>query len=121
MHYEFEGWLGDDLLESTPVFIVSSNLVKGLKKSEFKDYKLEECLTTMSDVFKELYPNKELPYFTRFIPRGTVEIEGEHFNYWSGHHFCLSSKGELVVTKKALNFLKQFFIKYCDIKILTQS
>lgn len=121
LHYEFEGWLGDDLLESTPAFIVSSNLEDGLKKSEFKDYKLEKCLITMSDVFMELYPNKELPSFTRFIPLGTVEIVGEHFNNWSGHHFCLSSRGELVVTKKALDFLKKFSIKYCDITSLTQS
>lgn len=35
----------------------------------------------------ELYPDKELPSFTRFIPLGKVEVEGEHFNDWSGHHF----------------------------------
>ncbi|GGB42173.1 hypothetical protein [Fictibacillus barbaricus] len=121
LHYEFEGWLGDDLLESTPAFIVSSNLENELKKSEFKDYKLEKCLITMSDVFMELYPNKEIPSFTRFIPLGTVEVEGENFKNWSGHHFCLSSKGELVVTKKALDFLKKFSIKHCDITSLTQS
>ncbi|MEI3611233.1 hypothetical protein [Pseudogracilibacillus sp. SO30301A] len=121
LHYEFEGWLGDDLLESTPAFIVSRNLEDELKKSEFKDYKLEKCLITMSDVFMELYPNKKLPSFARFIPLGTVEVEGEHFNNWSGHHFCLSSKGELVVTKKALDFLKKFSIKYCDITSLIQS
>lgn len=121
LHYEFEGWLGDDLLESTPAFIVSRNLEDELKKSEFKDYKLEKCLITVSDVFMELYPNKKLPSFTRFIPLGTVEVEGEHFNNWSGHHFCLSSKGEFVVTKKALDFLKKFSIKYCDITSLIQS
>lgn len=121
LHYEFEGWLGDDLLESTPAFIVSSNLENALKKSEFKDYKLEKCLITKSDVFMELYPNKEIPSFVRFIPFGTVEVEGENFNNWSGHNFCLSPKGELVVTKKALDFLKKFSIKHCDITSLTQS
>ncbi|MEK5521513.1 hypothetical protein [Heyndrickxia sp. FSL W8-0423] len=69
----------------------------------------------------ELYPDKELPSFTRFIPLGKVEVEGEHFNDWSGHHFCLSSRGELVVTKNALDFLKKFSIKYCDITKLKQS
>ena len=121
LHFEFEGWLGDDLLESTPAFIVSSNLENELKKSEFKDYKLEKCLITKSDVFMELYPNKEIPSFTRFIPLGTVEVEGENFNNWSGHHFCLSSKGELVVTQKALDFLKKFSIKHSDITSLIQS
>lgn len=121
LHYEFEGWLGDDLLESTPAFIISSNLEDELKKSEFKDYKLEKCLITKSDVFKELYPNKELPSFSRFIPLGTVELEGENYNNWSGHDFCLSSKGELVLTEKALDFLNKFSIRHCDITSLTQS
>lgn len=121
LHYEFEGWLGDDLLESTPAFIISNHLESELKNSEFTDYKLEECLITMSDVFMELYPNKEIPSFTRFIPLGTVEVEGENFNNWSGHHFCLSLKGELVVTQKALDFLKKFSIKHCDITSLTQA
>lgn len=62
----------------------------------------------------ELHPNKEIPSFTKFIPLETVEGEVENFHNWSGHHFCLSSKGELVVTQKALRFLKKFSIKHCD-------
>lgn len=120
LHYEFEGWLGDDLLESTPAFIISSNLEDELRKSEFRDYKIEKCLITKSDEFMELYPNKELPSFARFLPLGTVEIEGEQFDNWSGNDFCLSPKGELVLTKKALDFLSGFSIKHCDITPLKQ-
>ncbi len=121
LHYEFEGWLGDDLIESTPTFIISNNLKNELIKSKFRDYKLEDCYITTSDEFKELYPNKELPFFTRFIPLGTVEMEEESFKNWSGHHFSLSLKGELVVTQKALEFLEKFSIDNCDITRLKQS
>ncbi|WP_029326634.1 hypothetical protein [Bacillus sp. m3-13] len=121
LHYEFEGWLGDDLIESTPTFIISNNLKNELLKSDFRDYKLEDCLVTTSDEFEELYPNKELPSFTRFIPLGTIEIEGESFKNWSGHHFSLSLKGELVVTQKALDFLEKFSIENCDITRLKKS
>ncbi len=120
LHYEFEGWLGDDILESTPAFIVSNTLKAALEKSELEDYKLEKCLITTSDEFKELYPDRELPAFSRFIPLGTIELEGENFKNWSGHHFCLSSKGELIVTQKALDFFKNFSIDNCDITTLTQ-
>jgi hypothetical protein len=120
LHYEFEGWLEDDLLESTPAFIVSSRLATELENSDFIDYKLEECLITKSDKFIEMYPDKELPAFIRFIPLGKVEVEGENFKNWSGHHFCLSSKGELVVTQEALDFLKKFSIDNCFITPLTQ-
>ncbi|WP_404448180.1 hypothetical protein LG307_03520 [Sutcliffiella horikoshii] len=121
LHYEFEGWRGDDLIESTPTFIISHNLKNELLKSEFRDYKLEDCLITTSDEFKELYPNRELPSFTRFIPLGTVEMEGESFKNWSGYHFSLSLKGELVVTQKALEFLEKLSIDNCDITRLKHS
>lgn len=115
LHYEFEGWLGDDLLESTPAFIVSSILETELENSDFIGYKLEECLITTPDKFKEMYPNKEIPAFSRFIPLGKIEVEGENFKNWSGHHFCLSPKGELVVTQEALDFLKRVSIDNCYI------
>lgn len=120
LHYEFEGWLGDDILESTPTFIVSNKLQAKLRNSDFRDYKLEKCLITVSDEFKDMYPNKEIPAFSRFIPLGEVEVEDEKFKNWSGHHFCLSAKGELVVTKKALDFLKSVSIDNCSITTLTQ-
>ncbi|MFP9128828.1 hypothetical protein [Niallia sp. BSM11] len=120
LHYEFEGWLGDDLLESTPAFIVSSFLETELENSDFIDYKLEECLITTSNEYKEMYPNKEIPAFSRFIPLGKIEIEGENFKNWSGHHFCLSPKGELVVTQEALDFFKRVSIDICYITPLTK-
>ncbi|MRX72842.1 hypothetical protein GJU40_11865 [Bacillus lacus] len=119
LHYEFEGWLGDDLLESTPAFIVSSKLRTELENSKFIDYKLEECLVTKSDEFIKMHPDKEIPNFIRFIPLGKIEIEEENFKNWSGHHFCLSPKGELVVTQEALDFLYSFSIDNCFITHLT--
>ncbi|GIP63055.1 hypothetical protein J32TS6_16100 [Virgibacillus pantothenticus] len=120
LHYEIEGWLGDDLLEATPAFIISGRVENELRKSKFKDYKVEECLVTTSNEFKELYQNKKIPSFCRFIPLGTIEVIEDNFTKWSGHHFCLSSKGELVVTKEALDFLQKFSMENCDIEILKQ-
>ncbi|WP_231633234.1 hypothetical protein [Numidum massiliense] len=119
LHYEFEGWLGDDLLESAPCFIISKQLEEKLVESTFRDYRLEDCLITTSDAFHELYPDRELPPFRRFIPLGTVDIEGETFKNWSGHHFCLSPKGELVVTVEALSFLKKILLNNCDVTDLS--
>lgn len=119
LHYEFEGWLGDDLLESMPAFIVSSRLGEELVKDGINDYRLERCLVTMSERFKELLPDCNLPSFSRLIPFGTIEVEGKSFKEWSGHHFSLSLKGELVVTLEALECLKKFSIENCEITILT--
>ncbi|MFB6587896.1 hypothetical protein ACFCVQ_19990 [Bacillus thuringiensis] len=118
LHYEFYGWLGDDLLESTPCFIVSEKLKNALLSSELKDFKLEECLISLSEEFQELYPGKELPNFWRLIPLGTVNHENGDYSEWSGHQFCLTIRGDLIVTEEVLSFLKSFTLKYCDISLL---
>ena len=56
LHYEFEGWLGDDLLESTPAFIVSSRLATELENSDFIDYKLEDFSKFDTEKSKWLIP-----------------------------------------------------------------
>ncbi|MCM3162668.1 hypothetical protein [Metabacillus litoralis] len=99
---------------------MSSKLGTELENSDFIDYKLEECLITKTDEFIEMYPDKEIPTFSRFIPLGKTEVEEENFKNWSGHHFCLSPKGELVVTQEALDFLNRFSIDNCLITPLTQ-
>ncbi|WP_411334002.1 hypothetical protein ACK1LH_19385 [Metabacillus indicus] len=120
LHYEFQGWLGDDLLEATPAFIVSHKLKAELMSSTFTDFKLEECQITVSDALKELDYAKKIPPFTRLIPFGKIRIDGERFENWSGHHFCMSSKGELVVTQEALDLLKRVSLNHCDIIPLEQ-
>ncbi|MDF9451472.1 hypothetical protein [Bacillus toyonensis] len=118
LHYEFYGWLGDDLLESTPCFIVSEKLKNALLSSELKDFKLEECLISLSEEFQELYPDKELPNFWRLIPLGTVNHGNRNYSEWSGHQFCLTPRGDLIVTEEVLSFLKSFTLKHCDISLL---
>ncbi|CAM4311373.1 hypothetical protein TU52_18515 [Bacillus cereus] len=118
LHYEFYGWLGDDLLESTPCFIVSEKLKNALLSSELKGFKLEECLISLSEEFLELYPDKELSNFWRLIPLGTVNHENGNYSEWSGHQFCLTTRGDLIVTEEVLSFLKSFTLKYCDILLL---
>lgn len=118
LHYEFYGWLGDDLLESTPCFIVSEKLKNALLSSELKDFRLEECLISLSEEFQELYPDKELPNFWRLIPLGTVNHENGNYSEWSGHQFCLTPRGDLILTEEVLSFLKSFSLKYCDISAL---
>ncbi|WP_338778766.1 hypothetical protein [Metabacillus sp. FJAT-52054] len=119
LHYEFQGWLGDDLAEATPAFIISSRLEEALRNSHLKDCKIEPCLITASDEFKERQPDIAIPAFYRWIPLGTIDVEGQTYKNWSGHHFCLSAKGELVVTKTALDLLKKFSMDHCDVIPLT--
>ncbi|WES90984.1 hypothetical protein [Dickeya fangzhongdai] len=93
----FSGWLGDDLLECYPCFIVSERLFNELKDIAQECVFFEKINVTQSDEFIELYPGKELPNF-----------------YWmkfsSGKDIFLSDDQRLAVSKRIMNVLNNFNI-----------
>ncbi|MCX7113289.1 MAG: hypothetical protein NTX45_24890 [Proteobacteria bacterium] len=118
LNYEFSGWLGDELLETTPCFIVTMSLANDIEKSDLKGYKFEDVEISTNDEFKELYPMITLPEFKRIIPKGTVAVNSEVFHNWSGDDFCISNNFILIVSERALNILKKHKLNYCDVREL---
>jgi hypothetical protein len=119
LHYVFDGWLGDELLESTPCFIITNNLMNGLLAQEFTGFEIQKCEISKSDEFIDLHPDKQLPDFVRLLPLGKICITERKYDSWSNHDFCLSQRGELVVTRRVLDFLKKYSISYCDVTELS--
>lgn len=119
LHYEFHGWLGDDLLESTPCYIVSELLGQSLIMSNITGFHLEEMEGSLTDEFIELYPNRELPTFKRLIPLGNIIIEGAQFSGWSGEDICITPKKYLVVSEKAFEVFNAYNLKHCEVTILS--
>lgn len=101
LEYKFDGWSGDDLLTSFPVFIVSERLSKELESSNLSGYKLAPVEITKSEEFEELFPNTVLPDFKWLIITGTI----------GKNDFAINQKLRLVVSKSAFNLLKQFKLK----------
>jgi len=121
LHYEFSGWLGDEILETTPCFIITESLANSIQRSELRGYTFDDTETSVTEEFEELYPRRVLPKFRRIIPQGTVEITGSTFKNWSGDDFCLSPKSILVVSEKALTVFKKHQFDHCDITELADS
>lgn len=119
LHYEFAGWLGDELLTQTPCFIVTEALANSVLKSKLAGYKFEEMEVTTSDEFKEFYPNKVLPKFLRLLPLGKVIVNDDMVTEWSGEDFCLEDDIELVVSEDALKLIENHKIDNCDVEELT--
>jgi hypothetical protein len=63
LHYQFDGWLGDAVLESFPCFICTAALCSALKRAGVSGVEFAEVLVTVSDQFKELHPATTLPQF----------------------------------------------------------
>lgn len=110
LHYEFEGWLGDDLLTSFPCIIATIDLVKQLNANNFNGYSIDDVEISTSYEFRQLYPDRILPEFRWIKVHG---IPGKD-------DFGLSSRRRLVVSGKVLDVLKTFKIKQCDIEEYTE-
>lgn len=106
LNYEFDGWLGDDLLESFPCFIVSESLKNALIESDLKGFQFSRVLVTKSHTFIELYPDRELPSFYWIQINGKLCIDD----------FSVTEKSELVISSQAKKLLSNHNISHAVIK-----
>lgn len=118
LEYEFEGWLGDELVTSTPCFIVTKSLANDITASRLTGYQFEEMEITKSEQYELFYPYEVLPEFVRLIPKGAISFKDKSIDNWSGDDFCFEKKVDLVVSERALNVLKKHQMDNCDIEEL---
>jgi hypothetical protein len=119
LEYVFDDWLGDDLLESFPCFIVTEALADKLQQNTLTGLKFSDVLISVSELFEQINGANgfsKLPHFVRLEPQGRAAFDGEYeVSNWTGDDICLGEKAELIVTEKALDVLKQANINQCDI------
>ena len=101
LHYEFNGWLGDDILESFPCFIVSERLKNEIIKKNLKGIVFEYVKITKSEEFIYLYPKTELPNFYWAIINGKFGTDD----------FIIANDYRLAINEKALQVLNLFNLK----------
>ncbi|MGA2404325.1 MAG: hypothetical protein ABSG91_21925 [Syntrophobacteraceae bacterium] len=63
LHYVFDDWGGDVLLESCPCFIVTESAKKKLQSIGATGIRFDKVEVTTSELFQELVPDLELPKF----------------------------------------------------------
>ena len=112
LHYEFYGWLGDELLTTHPCFIVTESLMNdimsnGLEGVEFRDIKI-----SLSDEFVELYGKIVLPKFVEIKCKFVYE---EHLDNLTSD-FYLTKYEDFIVSEKALFVLRHHTFDFCEIK-----
>ena len=106
LHYEFEGWLGDDLLETCPCFIGTTGLIEKFNELGFGGYIIDDLEVSTSYEFRQLYPDMVLPEFRWIKIHGKAKKDD----------FGLSENRSLVVSERVLDVLKTFKISHCDIE-----
>lgn len=88
LHYEFDGWLGDELLESFPVFIVTERLAQRIQEKNASGVEFEKVIITKSELFRDLQPDLELPPFVWLKPVG--KVAHDDFGVSSDHRLVVS-------------------------------
>ena len=63
LHYEFESWLGDAILEAFPCFIVTGELWEAIEHARLTGARIDRAETSTSLLFRKLYPGRKLPAF----------------------------------------------------------
>jgi hypothetical protein len=104
LHYEFAGWLGDDLLESFPCYVVTPSLAEALGAAQCTGFSLDDVLVTSTEEFRELYPGRKLPAFRWLKVHGVAGTDD------FGH----ASDFRLVVSSRALAVLDEFQLQHAE-------
>ena len=106
LHYEFDGWLGDDLLTSFPCYIVTDRLKNELQRSELTGYELDRVKVTKSEFFGDMHPDAPpLPRFHWLKITGRAGIDD----------FGMAKDHRLVVSERALRVLRYGQLSDCEI------
>jgi hypothetical protein len=96
LEFQFDGWLGDCLLESFPCFVITEPAKVAVENSGFSGVLFDDLAVSKSDQFDELYPDKGLP---KFFWMKAVGRSGQD-------DFGLAKDFRLVLSDRALDVLR---------------
>ncbi len=106
-HYQFHGWLGDELLTTVACFIVTKSLGETLRVSGLSGFSMGEVEVTKSSEYEQRTKTTPLPPFV------WLKIEGKPAQDDFG--LAADRKFRLVVSEDALKVLKKHSLNHCEI------
>lgn len=101
LEYEFEGWLGDGLLQSFPCFIVTEALAAAIRESDLTGCSFDIVSVVRSETFGMLYPHVALPNFVWLKVHGIAGVAD----------FGLAEDKRLVVSIASKNVISKFGLR----------
>jgi len=105
LHYELDAWLGDNLIQSFPCFLVTEELKQKIEAAAFSGASFAPVELTLSANFKEQHPSRAVPQFTWLKAKGCAGKDD----------FGVEADGTLVVSQRALNLLQELKLRHCGI------
>ncbi|NIG55638.1 hypothetical protein [Chitinophaga sp. Cy-1792] len=106
LHFQFADWLGDDLIESFPCFLVTESMYHRLLDNNISGITANKNVEfSFYDIFYDLNPDgKSVPEFI------WINISSD-----GNDDFYIDKEKYLNVSQKALHVLKEGNLRYCKI------
>jgi len=110
LNYEFDGWLGDDLVTSTPVTIVTTRVRDAIAAARLTGAEFADVLVTRSEQFEDVMgADAELPEWVWLRPVGTPGQDDAWAGRWN----------RLTISERMYALLQQFNLNHCNVTQLT--
>lgn len=97
LHYEFEDWLGDDIVSTAGFWLVTNRLAAALREAGVTGWALDVVHVSRSEELVLRKPGLELPDWNRLVPHGIA-----------GDDIVLVHRVYLCVSERALSVLRSF-------------
>lgn len=109
LHFQLDGWLGDVVLESFPVFIVTEDVKRALLQIGATGVSFGGVEVTITDQFQQLYPDRRLPAFVWLKPEGKA-----------GHDdIAVAADGRLIISQRVLDLLQALGLSHALVEPLS--
>lgn len=105
LHYEVDAWLGDDLIQSFPCYLVSDRLASRLEEIRATGVKFAPAEVTTSDSFGKP-DDRDLPTFK------WMKVVGKP----GADDLGLTPDARLVVSEAILGEMKKFRLNHCIVE-----
>ena len=114
LHYEFDGWMGDDLVTSFPCYLASSRLKQALEASpELSGFSFRTAEISKSEQFEEVSPEA-----ARALPEvWWLQVDGRP----GIDDLGLTALADLIVSSRALAILQRLNLANADISVFEAS
>ncbi len=106
LHCELDGWLGDDLVEMFPCFVVTEALRDALVAEGLSGFTLADVIVTSTRRYAEVHPGQTLPKFYWLQVIGAPNKS----DFW------MENDQSLAVSDRAWGLLKNFNLVNCKVR-----
>ncbi|HEY4326955.1 MAG TPA: hypothetical protein VGN20_23415 [Mucilaginibacter sp.] len=102
LNYEFFGWMGDDIIESFPCFIMTERLKNKICDEQLSGIAFDDVFITKSKEFFTRYTNEDLPDFFWAKINGVFGLDD----------FAIGNDLRLTISEKAFKILELFNLNH---------